>query len=170
MMISVGLRRAALAVFAALALMAAPAASSAQELAPEHLALARQYIDLTDKSNIYEFALIQVGVETMRTILTQNPDLQAPLDQAISKALDGYQERKGELLDQFARLYALRFSMEELQQIVDFYGTPVGQKLATANSNLNDDLQAVMKVFEANLRVEFFAKVRAEMKALGHDV
>jgi hypothetical protein len=165
-----GLRRAALVVLAALALMAAPGAASAQELAPEHLAKAREYVDLTDKSNLYEFALIQVGVETMRTILTQNPDLAAPLDEAISKALDGYQERKGELLDQFARLYALRFSIEELQEIVDFYKTPTGQKLATANANMNDDLQAVMRVFEANLRVEFFAKVRAEMKALGHDV
>ena len=169
-MITFGLRRAALVIFAALALLAAPTVASAQELAPEHLALAREYIDLTDKSNIYEFALIQVGVETMRTILTQNPQLSEPLDQAISRALDGYKERKGELLDQFARLYALRFSMEEMQQIVDFYKTPVGQKLATANASMNDDLQAVMKVFEANLRVEFFAKVRAEMKALGHDV
>lgn len=170
MMRRIDLRRAALVVLAAVGLIATPLAAAAQELAPEHLALARKYVDLTDKSNIYELALIQVGVETMRTILTQNPELSDPLDQAITKSLEGYKERRGELLDQFARLYALRFTMEELQQIVDFYGTPVGQKLATANATMNEDLQAVMKVFESNLKTEFFAKVRAELKAMGHDI
>ena len=163
-------RRAALAAIAAFTLAMAPAAVSAQELAPEHLAIAREYVKLTDKSNIYELSLIQVGVETMRTILTQHPDLSAPLDAAITVAIEAYKERKGELLDQFARLYALRFSMDELNQIVAFYTSPVGQKLATANASMGSDLQAVMSVFESNLRTEFFARVRAELKAAGYDI
>jgi hypothetical protein len=165
------LRRAALAILAAAMLIAAPAVAQAQqqEVAPEHLALARQYVDLTDKSGAYEVALLQVGIETMRTLLSQNPKIADPLDAAITKTLESYKTRKGELMDQFARLYALRFTMEELQQIVDFYKSPVGQKLAIATSEMPRDLQAVMTIFEANLRTEFFAKVRAELKAAGID-
>ncbi|MBN9332827.1 DUF2059 domain-containing protein [Devosia sp.] len=73
--------------------------------------------------------------------------------------------RLAELLDQFARVYALRFSIEELQNIVTFYETPTGQKLAAANSEMNTDLQRVMQVFSNNLKREFFAKVRAELRA-----
>lgn len=163
-------RRLALVLVTAFSLGAMALPAFAQELAPEHLALARKYIDLTDKAGVYEASLINTGVETMRTILSQNPEISAALETAIVRTLDTYKDRKGELLDQFARLYAARFTMEELQQIVDFYASPVGMKLATANTQLNTDLQTVMKVWEANLRTEFFAKVKAELKAAGYDV
>jgi uncharacterized protein len=164
------IKRFAMLLVAALCLAVASMPALAQELAPEHIALARKYLDLTDKAGLYETALVNTGVETMRTILTQNPDLGKPLDAAITKTLDGYKARKGELFDQFARIYAMRFTMEELQQIVDFYSSPVGVKLADANASLNNDMQTVMQVFEANLKVEFFAKVRAELKAAGYSV
>ncbi len=150
------------------AVVALPAAS--QELAPEHLSVARQYIMLTDQSAIYEVALVQTAVETMRTIVRQNPEIVEPVDEAISKTLQSYKDRKGELMDQFARVYALNFSVEELQEIVAFYESPVGSKLAKANATLNDSIRTVMQVFEINLKTEFFAKVRAELKAAGYDV
>jgi hypothetical protein len=164
------MKRTALVIAAMLALAAAPAIAQETELAPEHLALARKYVDLTDKSEIYVVSLVETAMQTMQTIIKQNPDIVEPVDAAISKTLQGYKDRKGELLDQFARVYALSFTMDELQAIVSFYESPVGQKLATANASLNESLQRVMQVFEANLRTEFFAKVRAELKASGHDV
>ena len=58
----------------------------------------------------------------------------------------------------------------ELQEIVDFYESPVGRKLVAANTTLNESLQTVMGVFETNLKTEFFAKVRAELRDAGHDI
>jgi hypothetical protein len=145
----------------------APVASMAQELAPEHLAVARKYVDLTDKASIYEIALVDVGIQSMRTLLAQNPDKYDVIDQAITKTLDVYKAKKGELMDQFARVYAMRMTMEELQQVVAFYETPTGQKLATVQANANADLQTVMSLFQINLRTEFFAQVRAELRAIG---
>lgn len=144
--------------------------AAAQEISPEHLALARKYIDLTDKGGIYEGVLLSTAIDTMKTIVAQNPELVDQTDEAIKKTLDSYREKKGDLLDQFARVYALNFTPEELQLIVDFYGSEVGQKLATANATLNDSIQTVVGVFDANLKREFYAKVRAELKAAGFDV
>jgi len=149
-------------------LVALPA--GAQELAPEHLAVARKYVELTDKSGIYEVSLVKTAVDTMRTLISQNPEISKPVDDAITKTLDEYKGKKGDLLDQFARVYALTFTIDELQEIVKFYESPVGAKLATANATLNQSLQSVMQVFETNLKAEFFAKVRAELKAGGYDV
>jgi hypothetical protein len=106
----------------------------------------------------------------MRQIVQQNPELSEETDLAVGKVLDTYRDRKGELLNQFARVYAARFTVEELQQIVAFYETPTGQKLAQANSEVNSDLQAVLQVFTNNTRSEFFAKVRAELRAQGFEV
>jgi hypothetical protein len=145
----------------------APAAVSAQELAPEHVALARQYVDLTDKAAIYEVALVQVGIDSLRTVVAQNPDKYDMIDAAITKVLESYKARKGELMDQFARVYAQRLSMEDLQAVVDFYGSPAGQRLAEVQSDANNDLQTVLSLFQINLRTEFFAQVRAELRAQG---
>jgi hypothetical protein len=167
------LKKRAIEAIAALALAVASFAAlpaAAQELSPEHLAVARQYVELTDSAGIYETALIETAVTTMRTIVAQNPEIVDEVDSAITTTLDFYKGKKGDLLDQFARVYALNLTMEELEEIVAFYESPVGRKLAAANSTLNESLQTVMGVFETNLKTEFYAKVRAELKEAGFDV
>ena len=158
----------AVALSAAILAVALPAV--AQEVPPEQLALARKYIELTDNASVYEITLVEIGIGTMRQIVTQNPELVDETDAAVGKILEEYRDRKGELIDQFARIYAVRFTVEELQEIVAFYESPTGQKLARANTEVNSDLQAVLQVFTNNTRPEFFAKVRAELRAQGFEV
>jgi hypothetical protein len=159
--------RRALVTLAAAAVIAVSAPAMAQELAPEHLAAARKYIDLTDKSAVFEVTLVETGIDAMRQIVTQNPEIVDETNAAIESVLQNYSGRKGELLDQFARIYALRFTREELEEISAFYESEVGQKLATANSEVNQDLQRVMQVFNSNLQREFYSQVRAELRSQG---
>lgn len=144
-------------------------AAAPQEVSPEALALARKYIDLTDHGGIYETAIVRAGINTYKQLLPQNPEIADPLNKAIETVIASYKDRKGDLFDQMARLYAVAFTQEELQQIVDFYASPTGQKLSKANADLNPSLQRVMNLFSVNLAKEFFAKVRAELKAQGID-
>ena len=75
-----------------------------------------------------------------------------------------------DLYNQFARIYASRFTMEELQQIVDFYSTETGQKLLSQNPGINRDLSNVLQLWENNARTEFLARVRASLRDQGHNV
>lgn len=159
--------KALVAVALSAGILALSVPAMAQEVPPEQLALARKYIDLTDRAAVYETTMVEIAIGTMRQIVTQNPEISEQTDTAIGKSLEEFKARKGELLDQFARVYAIRFTIEELQDIVAFYESPVGQKLAKANTEVNADLQKVMQVFTNNMRQEFFAKVRAELRAQG---
>lgn len=159
--------KALLAVALSALVLALSVPTFAQEVPPEQLALARKYIDLTDRAAVYETTLVEIAIGTMRQIVQQNPEISEQTDAAISKVLEEYKGRKGELLDQFARVYAVRFTIEELQEIVAFYESPTGQKLSAANSEANIDLQRVLQVFTTNVRPEFFAKVRADLRAQG---
>lgn len=150
------------------AFAAVPAMS--QEVSPDQLALARKYIDLTDKAGLYESTVVNEGIKVYQQIIPQNPQIADQLNTAIGKVIETYKGRKGELFDQIARVYALNFTQQELQQIVDFYSSPTGQKLAQANTELNRSVSDVIKVFKNNLATEFFAKVRAELKAQGIDI
>ena len=155
----------AIALSATIIAVSAPA--MAQEVPPEQLALARKYVELTDRSAVYETTLVEIAVGSMRQIVQQNPEIAEQTNTAISKILEEYKGRKGELLDQFARVYAVRFTIPELQEIVAFYESPTGKKLAGANAEANTDLQRVLQVFTNNVRPEFFAKLRAELRAQG---
>lgn len=165
-------KRAGILVVAAFTLLLGAFATlpaAAQEVSPEHLDAARKYVQLTDQSGIYEAALVQVAIESYRTLLPQNPEIATPLNDAITKTLDEYKLKKSELFDQFARVYALSFTIEELNEIVAFYESPTGAKLTKANARLNSSIKRVLNVYEQNLKGEFFAKVRAELKAKGFD-
>ncbi len=159
--------KALLAITLSATLLAFAAPAMAQEVPPEQLALARKYIDLTDRAAVFETTMVEIAIGSMRQIVQQNPEISEQTNTAIGKILEEYRGRKSELLDQFARVYAVRFTTQELQDIVAFYETPTGQKLSQANSEVNIDLQRVMQVFTNNVRPEFFAKVRAELRAQG---
>jgi len=148
-------------------LLAVAAPAMAQEVPPEQLELARKYVELTDRSAVYETTLVEIAIGSMRQIVQQNPDIADQTNTAINKILEEYKGRKGELIDQFARVYAVRFTIPELQEIVAFYESPVGKKLSGANAEANTDLQRVLEVFTNNTRPEFFAKLRAELRAQG---
>ena len=159
--------KALVAVTASAAMMTLAAPAIGQELAPEQLALAREYVDLTDRASIFEVTMVEIGIGTMRQIIQQNPDMTEQVDAAVGAALEEFRSRKSELLDQFARVYAARFTAVELQEIVTFYSSPTGEKLAQVNTEVSTELQAVMEVFTNNIRPEFFAKVRSDLRAQG---
>lgn len=159
------------AVLAGAALLAGLAPAHAQqEISPEHLAIAREYVDMSDGADLYEVTLIELGLDVMRLLIQEDPSLADASIQAIQVVYDEYIGRKGELYDQFARIYAIRFSEEELNEIVDFYKTEVGQKLLQQNAAINQDMQTVLRVWENNARSEFLARVRSVLRSEGFTV
>ena len=148
-----------------MAVIAAPA--QAQEVDPAQLALARKYVDLTNKGQLYEVILVQTAQKTSNLFVPQNPTKADQINAAIGKILETYKGKNDDLFDQIARLYAVSFTKDELQQIVDFYSSPTGQKLATSAADINGSVQKVLKVYTYNFGTEFVSKVKAELKAEG---
>lgn len=148
----------------------AVAPALAQEIPPEQLQLARRYVDLTDKAGIYEAILAQTAAQTSKLFSQSNPEISDKIDAAIIKILDQYKGKKDDLFNQFARVYATQFTQDELTQIVAFYETPAGIKLASSALEINRGIRAVMQVFTNNFGTEFVTKVRAELKAEGYNV
>ncbi|WP_404405067.1 DUF2059 domain-containing protein [Pelagibacterium halotolerans] len=155
---------------AALALGGTSAASAQQEISPEHLAVARQYVDMTDQAHVFESKLVELGVRVMRTLIQQDPSLAEPVQATVRVAVDEYAEQKGALYDQFARIYASRFTIEELQEIVAFYETETGQKLLDQNRGINRDLQGVLQIWQNNASRELMARTRALLREEGYDI
>jgi hypothetical protein len=139
----------------------------AQEITPDRLALARKYVDLTDKVDIFGTTVAETAAQTLNQILKLNPGINKQATAAVTDVVKQYKGQRGQLMDQVARIYAQNFTSDELQQYVTFYSSPAGQKLATTNFDINQELQRVMELFSINLKTEFYEKVRADLKTQG---
>lgn len=139
------------------------------EISPEHLAKAREYVDLTDSAQLYERALVEMGLRVMRLMIQEDPSLRDPLINALQTVYDNYLLNRDPLYNQFARIYAVRFSVEELDEILAFYNTPVGQKLLGQNATINEDLQLALQVWTRNMSTEFLSRVRTELRNQGYN-
>jgi hypothetical protein len=142
-------------------------AAFAQEIDPAQLALARKYVDLTNKGQLYEVILVQTAQKTSDLFVTQDPKNADKINDVIGKILETYKGKRDDLFNQVARIYAVSFTPAEMQQIVDFYSSPAGQKLANNAADINTSVQKVMQVYTYNLGTEFVTKVRGELKAEG---
>jgi len=150
-----------------LALLAAAAPALAQEISPDQLALARKYVDLTDKVDVYGTTIADVAAGSLATVLRQNPQIGQQATEAVTAVVTEYKGKRADLMDEIARIYAQEFTADELQQFVTFYSSPAGQKLATRNYAINTSLQKVVSLYHNNLQIEFYAKVRSALKAKG---
>ncbi|MBU1173784.1 MAG: DUF2059 domain-containing protein [Alphaproteobacteria bacterium] len=142
----------------------------AQELSPEHVALARQYVDLTYKISTFEQSLIQAGIDVSDAILRVDPSLEEKSNKAIGDAIGYFATQKDEVLNQFARVYALHFSMEEFKEMNAFYSSPTGQKLSGLQSQISNNVVNLFRLYEDNMRKEMYARVRADLIAQGADL
>lgn len=146
------------------------AARAQQEISPEHLAAARSYVDMTDNTRVYQTRLIEIGLNVMQLLIQQDPALSDPVVDAIQTTYEEYLARKDDLYNQVARIYANRFTLEEMQEILDFFGGDVGQKLLANDIGINQDFQAVIGVWENNTQREFLTRVRAILREAGYEV
>jgi hypothetical protein len=163
-----GIAAAAVLAFSLAFGAAAPAVS--QEIPPEQLALARKYVDLTNKAQIYEAIMAMTASKTSQLLTQASPEIATQINEAIGKALEARRGKNDELFNQIARIYAVTYTTEELQQIVTFYETPAGQKLATNAMTVNQDVGKVMQIYTSNFGTEFVREVRAALKAAGYNV
>ncbi len=162
--------------FAALVLSLALAFGSvllpvrAQELSPDHIALARKYIDLSYKISTFEQSLVQAGIDVSDAILKQDPSLEEQSNKAIGDAISYFAKQKDDVFNQFARVYALNFTMDELREMNAFYETPTGQKLAESQSRIDQNIVTLYSLYEENMRKEMYARVRADLRAQGANI
>lgn len=153
----------------ATALLFSTQSTNAQEITAEHLALAQEYVEL-NTVGFFEQGLLQVSVGTFRAFTQTNPDIGEIIQQSIVEVMNTYQGQNFTLNNQIALIYAVRFTVEELEQLLDFYESDIGKKVLETSQVINKETEKAIEVWTDNLSNEFVAKLRAVMKAKGYEI
>ncbi|MDF2766718.1 MAG: hypothetical protein K0S81_3713 [Rhodospirillales bacterium] len=132
----------------------APARAGESSFDPERLAVAREIIEASGANALTEQVLRSVSAQIATLIQQYNPERGAAVADIIDAVvLPEASRRIPEATEAMARLYAERFTAEELQDVVDFYRTPTGRKLVALSPELFVEAQRVGQAW-ARLLIE----------------
>ena len=158
------------AVALALALAAGSATAEAQQPSATALATAKEVIAVKGGTAIYEPIVPGVIEKAKRVLMQTNPTLGKPMNEIAAALRAEYASRTEELVNEAAKLYALRFTEQELNELLAFYKTPLGRKMVMEEPGILDESLQNAQRWANRLSEEIIGKFRAEMKKKGHEI
>lgn len=158
---------AALVVFAAVA-MAGPV--RAQQTSLAGISLANEILDAKGSMNIFE-PLVPGVVEQAKSVFQQtNPNLSKDLEEVALALRKEFAPRHAGLRAEVAKIYASRFTEQELRDTLAFYKSPLGKKLLAEEPPFVERTLQTAQDWANRLSEEVLNKFRAEMKKKGHNL
>src|SRR5262249_29032395 len=148
----------------------AGAAPAQGQPAPGALASARELMEIKGVRNLIEPVVVGVVEQTKGRILQTNPGLSKDLDEVGAQLRTEYQARTAEMTNEIVRIYAERFTEQELKEAVAFYKTPAGRKIITEEPKILDETYARLQDWANRLQEEVTTRVRVELKKRGHNL
>ncbi|MBZ8134181.1 DUF2059 domain-containing protein [Afifella sp. IM 167] len=121
-------------------------AGAIDEPSPEQMKLARQVLAASSLSRSFDQILPSVADQAKSTLIRSNPQAQLGIIEIVDKVALQMVDRRPELENRLARVWAVNFSTEELQAYLDFFQTDAGKKLG---ANLVSLLNAQLNVSQA---------------------
>jgi len=104
---------------------------------PARVAAAKELMDVTGMTKQMD-GMIAVMGQGFRTGARESAGSAAA--ESIGKEFDQHMQRmmsyRDQMLEEFAVVYAQRFTVDELKAVIDFYKSPTGQKFIAASPEL----------------------------------
>lgn len=144
--------------------------ASAQSSNPAALAAARELIEMKGAKSMFD-AVVPGVIETVKNnFLRTNPALSKDLNEVSTQLRKEYESRRGQPLDEVAKTFADRFSLQELQGAIAFYKTPIGKKLIEGEARALEDGMQKAQEWANRFADDVLGRMRAEMKKRGHNI
>lgn len=167
-----GRLRRALVLVVTLVCASAAGDTAAQQLQPTPgaVAAAKELLELKGATAMFDPLVPGVIEAAKNTLLPTNPGLFKDLNEVADLLKQQYAGRRAEIVEEISRLYAQRFTEQELKEVIAFYRTPVGKKFVTVEPTVIDESLSRAEAWSNRLSDEVLERFRAEMKKRGHDL
>jgi uncharacterized protein len=150
--------------------LAALSPAQAQQPSASALALAKEIIIVKGGNAIYDPVIPQIVNQARQVFLQANPLLGKDLGEVAAKLQAEFTPRTAEMLNDGARLYASKFTEQELKDVLAFYKSPVGRKVIAQEPVILDQSAANVEQWANKVADEVIAKFRGEMRRRGHEI
>src|ERR1700716_1287138 len=145
-------------------------ADAQQQPSATAIATAKEVITVKGATALWE-PIVPGVIEQAKSVFVQaNPTLLKELNEVALKLRAEYAPRSAEVVNDVAKLYASRFTEQELKDTLAFYKSPLGRKLLVEEPSTLDQSMRNAQSWADRLSQEVIGKIRSEMKRRGHEI
>jgi hypothetical protein len=134
------------------------------------IAAAKQMMEVAGSAAQFDQVMPLMSQQMSQAFKNIAPGNATEIDDVFRQLVPKFIERKGELLDQIAALYATEMTLDELNAIVAFYKSPAGVKFAAVQPKILRDSMALGQRWGQKIGAEFADEARRELKKRGIDL
>src|SRR5690606_11425700 len=116
----------------------------------------------------FDAILPMVAEQTQNRLIRSRPDLHKEIGEAVEGVATQLVDRRDDLDNDVARVWAKAFTEEELRQLSAFYKSPAGAKLAEIGPEVLSSSFGVAKNWSDRVAEEMLEKARAQLTSQGH--
>jgi len=131
------------------------------------LAAAREMMQVAGVAKQFSQVMPVLMRQLARGFVAVAPDKAEVIAEVFAKLGGKFDERKGELIDQIATLYAEQLTLEELNAVIGFYRSPAGAKLMTVQPQVMRQAMLLGQRWGAQLGRQIEEEARRELKKRG---
>lgn len=136
----------------------------AQEISASHLHAARKAIADIHATDQFDVFLPGTGRELKNELMRKDPNLEKMISQTVDEQAMVLIPRRADLEKEVARVYAKRFTEDELKRITEFYSSLTGRKLLKEGPLAMADSVGAYDIWRQGIAQDLAANVG---KALG---
>jgi uncharacterized protein len=162
-----GMSQQALALaFALLAsILSWPAGAQAPD--PARISAAREMMEVAGVAKQFDELMPLLVQQLSQSFMAVAPEKAEEIRQIFAQLPAKFIDRKGELIEQVAGLYAQELSVEELLAVSAFYKSPAGAKLLSVQPQIARQSMALGQRWGAQIGREIEQEARKELKKRG---
>ncbi len=158
----------ALLLAALIAALLPPSRSSrAQAPDPARLAAARELMQVAGVAKQFDEVMPVLAQRLSEAFVAVAPDKADEIRAVFGQVAVRFVDRKGELIEQIAALYADKLTAEDMGAVVAFYRSPVGVKFIAIQPEMSRQAMALGQRWGSAIGREIEAEARRELKKHG---
>jgi uncharacterized protein len=159
--------RAVAAAAALFALVALPAPGQAQAPDAQRLGAAKELMQIAGVAKQFDEVMPYLTKQLAESFVAVAPDKGTEIREVFAQLAIKFVDRKGELIDQIAAVYADKLALEDLTAIIGFYKSPAGVKFITVQPDILRQSMALGQRWGMQLGREIEQEAREELKKRG---
>ena len=164
---TLNLLRRPLAVAMVIAALASPALS--EDFTESHIAAARETIAAAHASEQFNEILLALADQTKALFQRSNPGAAKDIEEVVGSVALDLAKRRPDLDRELERVWAGRFSEDELKQITAFFKSPVGEKYGQMAPVIIQDSMRSAGIWRDAISTEIVTRSRDELNKRGYN-
>lgn len=154
-----------------LALTALPAAAQQPKPAsPAAIAAAKEILAMKNANAMYAQAVPNIVERTKNELMQTNINYQKDLNEVAVIVAQKFAGKEKEIGEGMAAVYASDFTEQELKDLVNFYKSPLGQKLLTTEPRAIQQSMGFMNQWAQQFAETINGEFRSEMRKRGKQI